>query len=100
MKDCEQKEALNQLAGYHRSDWLSSYDAIIPLLKSPWNSSKDFATKFVHALYELHKHPECDEADLAEALDDHHHSIWLALMTSTPSQLCEALLRATGKWKE
>jgi len=49
--------------------YLTSYDAIIPLLR---------------------KQPESVLHKVADAMD---------IMT-TPSQLCEALLRATGKWEE
>lgn len=58
--------------------YLTSYDAIIPLIQK---QSEDMV-EIVH--YELLR------------LLATHYLILLA----TPAQLCEALLRATGKWKE
>lgn len=85
-------------------DYLTSYDAIIPLIQKQWKVScpqnKEWAVKFIQELYRLHTHPECEEIDLQDAFDDCHQAIYLAMMVSMPAQLCEALLRATGKWKE
>ena len=85
-------------------DYLTSYDAIIPLVQKLWKAaatdgeaSKAWAIKFIQALYPLHTHPECDSIDLQDAFDDCHQAIYLAMMLSTPSQLCDAVLVATGK---
>jgi hypothetical protein len=51
-------------------DWLNSYDAIIPLIQK----------QFVIYDTKLNVHFDCYSA--------------------TPSQLCEALLRAVGEWKD
>ena len=54
--------------------YLTSYDAIIPVIQKQPHEVK------------------CNMWNHLEAESD--------LWTNTPSQLCEALLRATGKWKE
>jgi phosphoserine phosphatase len=80
MKDFEQREALNQLAGYSRSDWQTSYDAIIPLIqKQPPTAKQEVAVAF---------------------MKDGGWSVGDDLISATPAHLCEALLRATRKWTE
>jgi len=59
-------------------DYLTSYDAIIPLIQK-----QSYATvSVIHSSL-------CDMNDTKFFLRD-----------TTPAQLCEALLRATGKWEE
>lgn len=73
-------------SGYSGSDmscvgfkpYLTSYDAIIPLIQKQPKEVQWGAWQFV-----------ADEA-----------SPFLDTFNATPTQLCEALLRATGKWKE
>jgi len=65
-------------------DWLNSYDAIIPLIK------KQALSVQISMLTNLYGRIE---------------EKWLSvevccLFNSTPSQLCEALLRAVGEWKD
>ena len=58
-------------------DWLNSYDAIIPLIQ-----------KQKHVVCEKVKHWMCEEVSSLYPYD------------ATPAQLCEALLRAVGEWKD
>jgi hypothetical protein len=67
----------HSLAHHKLPNYLTSYDAIIPLIQ---------------------RQPR----KIIVAMEDHfeeHMKDWLWLKL-TPSQLTEALLRATGKWKE
>ncbi len=61
--------------------YLTSYDAIIPLIQK---QPKNILVRIVLGIKKA-------ENDVARMVD------WLQL---TPSQLCEALLRATGKWED
>ncbi len=64
----------------HVSDYLTSYDAIIPLIQKQ-------SDKIKTAVFEL--------------LQDSKETISvIAVWDATPAQLCKALLRATGEWKE
>ena len=66
-------------------DYLTSYDAIIPLIQKLWKNdviTTDFNVYLTKAM-NFPFQPRCIEA-----------------FEATPSQLCEALLRATNKWKE
>lgn len=58
-------------------DYLTSYDAIIPLIQ---------------------KQNDFDLIDLEMWIED-QNKLGLVIY-ATPAQLCEALLRATGKWKQ
>jgi hypothetical protein len=61
-------------------DYLTSYDAIIPLIQKQ-------SDKIKTAVFEL--------------LQDSKETISvIAVWDATPAQLCEALLRATNKWIE
>ena len=64
---------------YKEPDYLTSYDAIIPLIQKQSISLQDGLA-----------------ASLAVSGNVPNKWFWNA----TPSQLAEALLRATGKWKE
>ena len=55
--------------------YLTSYDAIIPLIQKQDNETRCSISEWCH---------------------NNHHS---PVIMATPAQLCEALLRATGKWK-
>ena len=57
--------------------YLDSYDAIIPLIQKQDMIVKASMCKLIGV-----KHDYC------------------AWISATPSQICDALLRATGKWKE
>lgn len=61
-------------------DYLHSYDAIVPLLQKQVKSL-DISDKFFG---EIEQPTGCTGEDL---------------LSRTPAQLCEALLRATGKWQ-
>jgi hypothetical protein len=61
--------------------YLTSRDAIVPVIE------KNYPDKIAASLVQvLQNSPGCNRVTNA----------WI--MTATPSQLCEALLRATGKW--
>ena len=71
-------------------DYLTSYDAIIPLIQK-----QDVETKR-ECYRRLHEHLwETDTTTTCRFTVDIGDFI-----NFTPQQLCEALLRATGKWKE
>lgn len=100
MKDQDQIKALAELDGWkpcHKHDnlgfppqlnpnrdcpqcykpYLTSYDAIIPLIQKQSQEVKSKVSVMIGLKHD-----------------------WSAWLSKTPSQLCEALLRATGKWKE
>lgn len=64
------------------TNYLASYDAIIPLLTKCWKCGMFKPESFY------------------KGLKNYYPTGLLLLTEATPSQLCEALLRATGKWKE
>lgn len=68
-------------------NYLTSRDAIIPVIEKQKNNIK---IVFSVALSEVTNALDCET--LAEEQ--------LRMILATPRQLCEALLRATGKWKE
>lgn len=71
------------------ANYLTSYDAIIPLIqKQPAGVMIDFT-------YHLWRIIERD----AKRNYNRQYDAW-RLVIATPAQLCEALLRATGKWKD
>ena len=71
-------------------DYLNSRDAIVPVIEKQDEVTRRCCARFVYVLRSL---------DLLrpEPSDDY---VWQSLLLATPSQLSEALLRATGKWKE
>lgn len=69
----EQIKALAELSCC--SDYLTSYDAIIPLIqKQDWKIRNKIECKLLDNIG--------------------------SVVESTPAQLCEALLRSVGKWKD
>lgn len=70
-------------------DYLTSYDAIIPLIQ------KQLDTVFNCFLDNLCIIKNSDDAEMDGSYSE-LRMMWMA----TPTQLCEALLRATGKWKD
>ena len=63
-------------------DYLTSYDAVIPVIQKQGNEiAKALVLEIV------------DGSELADYTG-------LRLFHSSPTELCEALLRATGKWKD
>jgi hypothetical protein len=81
---------MNGLWNYTNSDgktilvrpYLTSYDAIIPVIQKQGNEiAKALVLEIV------------DGSELADYTG-------LRLFHSSPTELCEALLRATGKWKD
>lgn len=73
--------------------YLHSYDAIIPLIqKQPWPTLCEVAIQ--SRIIDQKRF-----ADAVPTMDNLEG--WCALMfLAQPTQLCEALLRAVGKWKE
>ena len=69
--------------------YLTSYDAIVPLIQRQGNIIKH---DFLECLIAI-VHPSGFQGD-------YDSMTIMPLMTATPAQLCEALLRATGKWEE
>jgi hypothetical protein len=65
-------------------DYLTSYDAIIPVIEKHLRNGG------------------YGDSHTIDAFDSTFGSpcIWQDILTATPAQLCEALLRATGKWEE
>jgi hypothetical protein len=64
------------------ANYLTSYDAIIPVVKKCWESQLFAPEKFYQAIPNYYPH------------------ILSFIQYTTPAQLAEALLRATGKWTE
>ena len=68
-------KSLEYIQANHR--YTTSYDAIIPLIQKQELDTRSYVSKFIGLKYD--------------------YNAWI---DATPLQLCEALLRATGKWKE
>ena len=66
-----------------------SYDAIIPLIQK-WCDLNEQWDAFIEYLWDY----------LGITSDWSEQDAWKALFRCNPAQLSEALLRATGKWKE
>ena len=62
-------------------DYLGSYDAIVPLIQK-----QNYAVRS-----EIFNSFDTDKGWTSQAVD---------MLLATPAQLCEALLRATGRWTE
>lgn len=76
--------------------YLTSLDAIVPVIeKQPTNIKH----KFVRTLW-ITLNGECSEHDVFNEQESAFVDEIIKLMLATPRQLCEALLRATGKWKD
>lgn len=71
-------------------DYLTSYDAIIPLIQKQSEHVKKQLADFLGEI----ALPDYDGSD------EFHYSVLHYLICAKPTQLCEALLRATGKWIE
>ena len=72
--------------------YLTSYDAILPLIQKQLKTYGD-ELRFQAAIYELLvANPPRGE--------DNPYCIAVRMLCATPVQLADALLRATGKWKE
>ena len=63
-------------------EYWTSYDAIIPVVKKCWEDGLFAPEKFYQAIPNYYPH----------LLSFFQHS--------SPAQLCEALIKATGKWKD
>ena len=63
-------------------DYLHSYDAIIPVIRKVWEAGGFAPEKFYQAIPNYYPH------------------ILTFIQHTTPSQLCEALLKSTGKWRD
>lgn len=72
-------------------NYLTNYDAIIPLIqKQKDNDRLEVGIQLAIMRRKLFGYPTQDNVER-----------WIIVaLTATPAQLCEALLRATGKWKE
>lgn len=73
----------------HFPDYLTSYDAIIPLIQKQSEGIKELFIKRLFLLVHQYTATTWGWGEVIQLLCD-----------ATPAQLCEALLRATGKWKE
>lgn len=76
-------------------NYLHSYDAIIPLIQKQWRrGDMDFMNgiTFGKCLKEVLQHEPTSKHETQFDI--------IAGIASTPSQLCEALLRATERWRE
>lgn len=94
MKPEEQIKSLAELDGIFLDEWrpenrkhfkipyLTSYDAIIPLIKK-----QDYNVKA--AIYNFFTREDAGWTTCA-----------VSMLEATPDELCEALLRATENWKE
>lgn len=67
-------------------DYPTSYDAIIPLIRKQPDHSREEFLRQSQAIYKHNIGQICSDG-------------W-ALLSLSCQDLCEALLRATGKWKE
>ena len=84
-----------QMTPYLNQDWrkpcprnyLQSYDAILPLIQK---QTKENMERFLDFTFELYY----------EKTQATKPNQCVTVLELTPSQLCEALLRATGKWIE
>lgn len=79
-------------------NYLTSYDAIIPLIHKVINRYTCHGFFDALGLIAITDWQDVDGAPSYEG-DGSYFEIWV-LFKATPSQLSEALLRATGKWKE
>jgi hypothetical protein len=68
-------------------NYRTSYDAIIPLIQKWSKVTPHHKQEFVSELTDILGMSGCDLTTFC-------------YIVSTPAQLCEALLRATGKWKD
>lgn len=77
--ECLSKHDLKKFAELHFPPYLTSYNAIIPLIQKQDGETKNLVEDYIE---------ECPTMKT---------SFWY---DATPAQLREALLRATGKWKD
>ena len=79
-------------------DYLTDYDAIIPLVQKCL--TKETCHSFFDALG-LIVAPDWNDVDgtLEYTGDGSYYEQWM-LFKATPEQLCDALIRALGKWKD
>jgi len=86
------KQCPIQNCGYGLKPYLTSLDAIVPLIeKQPMNIQLEVAIQ-LRIYYQRNE-------EIYPGLNNlEGWMLWT--ITSTPAQLCEVLLRATGKWKE
>lgn len=82
---CSQCDSYGQIDNPETPDYLTSYDAIIPLIQ------KQDLIIGKHMMQIMHR--------MVSGSGNHHVKDFYLFLLS-PSQLCEALLRATGKWTE
>ncbi len=84
--------------GLNPPPYLTSRDAIIPVIEK--KLSRHTCHSFFDALglIAIVDWQDCDGAPSYEG-DGSYFEQWV-LFKAKPSQMCEALLRATGKWRE
>lgn len=70
-------------------DYLHSYDAIIPVIEKQFCGDESGEAEFIHWLSVA-----INSGFIKSKL------ISFSLLVATPLQLCEALLRSVGKWKD
>ena len=71
--------------------YLTSRDAIVPVIEKVCNT-EELSRKFCYALFDILKR----DGVVTTAFS----FTWLIVIKATAKHLCEALLRATGKWKD
>ena len=83
---------------YEVPSYLTSYDAIIPVIHKKLNRYTCHSFFDALGLLAIKDWQDIDGAPSYEG-DGSYFEIWV-LFKATPQQLCEALLRATGNWIE
>ncbi len=91
----------NSLAVISLPSYLTSRDAIIPVIEKQFKLNISFAIEFSKCLWNIVGiHPETDSVDLTDVYNFREQIEMALWLFSTPKQLCIALLKATNKWKE
>lgn len=75
--------------------YLTSRDAIVPVIEKWIDNSSSRTTAFIDALCWVCLAVRCSPTKTRIS----YNFLWI-LLRATPPQLCEALLRATRKWKD
>ena len=75
---------ISYICDRHCKPYLTSYDAILPLIQKLCTRNQELKVQFLNTLRSSFRQPASD----------------YDMMMATPEQLADALLRATGKWKE
>ena len=85
------KQCTIQDCGSGFKPYLTSLDAVVPLIVKWCGDDGSRWDSFLYSLWEMLKIDS----------DTEENDAWrVYFQKTTPAQLCEALLRATGKWKD